>query len=109
MNDPDDEHRGMEQCRSLNKRRVVECLGLYLQRTGHRISRAEAEERMFAKLRRPGLLTDLRPLLSPAEGNGLTEQTTKVTFARVFSELIVLLAGEPWAKTEDMKERLGIV
>jgi len=63
---------------------------------------------MFAKLRKPGLLTDLRRLLSTAEGNGLTEQTTKVTFARVFSELIVLLAGEPWA-TEDMKERLGIV
>ena len=64
---------------------------------------------MFAKLRKPGLLTDLRPLLSTAEGNGLTEQTAKDTFARVFSELIVLLPGEAWAKTEDMKGRHGIL
>ena len=93
----------------LNTRRVVECLDLYLQKAGLRISRAEAEERMFAKLRKPGLLTDLRPLLSTAEGKGLTEQTTRDTFARVFSELVVLLPGEPWAKTEDMKKRLGIL
>ena len=64
---------------------------------------------MFAKLRKPGLLTDLRPLLSTAEGNALTEQTTKDTFARVFSELVVLLPGDPWAKTEDMKKRFGIL
>jgi predicted nucleotidyltransferase component of viral defense system len=47
----------------LKTKRVVECLALYLQKSGVRISRAEAEERMFAKLRNPGLLTDLRPLL----------------------------------------------
>jgi len=94
--------------KGLNTRRVVECLGLYLQKTGLRISRAEAEERMFAKLRKPGLLTDLRPLLSTAEGKGLTEQTTKDMFAMVFYKLIVLLPGEPWAKTEDVKGRLGI-
>ncbi len=63
---------------------------------------------MFAKLRRPGLLTDLRPLLSTAEGKRLTEQTTKDTFARVFSELVALLPGDLWAKTEVMKERFGI-
>jgi hypothetical protein len=33
----------------------------------------------------------------------------KDTFRRVFLGLIVLLPGEPWAKTEDMKERLGIL
>jgi predicted nucleotidyltransferase component of viral defense system len=91
----------------LSARRVVECLGLYLQRTGARISRAEAEERMFAKVRRPGLLTDLRPLLSAAAGEGLTEQAARDAFARVFSELIVLLPGDPWAKTKDMKNRFG--
>jgi hypothetical protein len=89
--------------------RVVECLALYLQKAGLRISRAEAEERMFAKLRKPGLLTDLRPLLSTVEGKGVTEQTTKDMFVRVFSELIVLLPGEPWAKTKVMKERFGIL
>ena len=59
--------------------RVAECLEIYLQRSGLRISRAEAEERMFAKLRKPSLLTDLRPLLSTAEGEGLTEETTRPT------------------------------
>jgi hypothetical protein len=93
----------------LSTRRVVECLERYLQMAGLRMSRAEAEERMFAKLRKPGLLTDLRPLLSTAEGKGLSEQTTKGTFARVFSELVVLLPGEPWAKTEEMRARFEIV
>jgi predicted nucleotidyltransferase component of viral defense system len=91
----------------LKTRRVVECLALYLQKAGVRISRAEAEERMFAKLRRPGLLTDLRPLLSTAAGEGLTEQRSREVFAKVFSELIVLLPGDPWAKTKDMKKRFG--
>jgi hypothetical protein len=92
----------------LNGRRVVECLALYLEKAGLRISRAEAEERMFAKLRKPGLLTELRPLLAAVEAAGLTEQTAKHTFAKVFSQLIVLLSGDPWAKTEDMKKRFGI-
>jgi predicted nucleotidyltransferase component of viral defense system len=91
----------------LGTRRIVECLALYLEKTGLRISRAEAEERMFAKLRKPGLLTDLRPLLSSAQGNGLTEQTAKEIFASVFFELIVLLPGDTWAKTEEMKKRFG--
>jgi predicted nucleotidyltransferase component of viral defense system len=79
----------------LSGRRVVECLALYLQKGGVRISRAEAEARMFSKLRRPGLLTDLRPLLSTVEGERLTEQTAREIFAKVFSELIVLLPGDP--------------
>jgi hypothetical protein len=64
---------------------------------------------MFSKLRKPGLLTDLRPLLSTVEGEGLTEQTAREIFAKVFSELIVLLPGDPWAKTRHMKERFGFV
>jgi len=50
----------------------------------------------------------LRPLLATAEGKGLTEQTTKDMFVRVFSELVVLLPGDPWAKTEEIKKRLEI-
>jgi predicted nucleotidyltransferase component of viral defense system len=92
----------------LSGRRVIECLALYLEKAGLRISRAEAEERMFAKLRKPGLLTDLRPLLAVVEGVGLTEQIAKEAFAKVFSELIVLLPGDPWAKTENMKKGFGI-
>jgi predicted nucleotidyltransferase component of viral defense system len=54
----------LEVFEGLDTNRVVECLALYLQKAGVRISRAEAEERMFAKLRQRGLLTDLRPLIT---------------------------------------------
>jgi predicted nucleotidyltransferase component of viral defense system len=97
----------LEVFEGLSGRRVVECMALYLQKGGVRISRAEAEERMFAKLRKPGFLSDLRPLLSAVDGTKLTEQTASGTFAKVFSELIVLLPGDPWAKTKDMKKRFG--
>jgi predicted nucleotidyltransferase component of viral defense system len=92
----------------LSGRRVVECLSLYLEKGRLRISRAEAEERMFAKLQKPGLLTDLRPLLAKAEGTELTERTAREAFAKVYFEFIILLPGDPWAKTHDMKKRFGI-
>jgi predicted nucleotidyltransferase component of viral defense system len=97
----------LEVFEGLNTSRVVECLALYLEKTGLRISRAEAEERMFAKLRRPTFLTDLRPLLAAAEAQGLTNETARITFAKVFSEMIVLLPGDAWAKTEQTKKRFG--
>jgi predicted nucleotidyltransferase component of viral defense system len=40
--------------KGLNVIRVVECFGRYLQRSKIQISRAEAEQRMFAKLNNPG-------------------------------------------------------
>jgi predicted nucleotidyltransferase component of viral defense system len=43
----------------LNTARVVECFGRYLQRSEIRISRAEAQQRMFAKLNNPGFLADM--------------------------------------------------
>ena len=43
--------------------------GEYLERSKIRISRAEAEQRMFAKLNNPGFLTDMRPLLAVARGD----------------------------------------
>ena len=41
------------------------------------------------------------------EGAELTEQTARETFVGVFSELIVLMPGDPWAKTQDMKNASG--
>jgi hypothetical protein len=49
---------------NLNAPRVVELLGLYLAVTNLAISRAEAEQRMFAKLESPAFLADVRPLLT---------------------------------------------
>src|SRR6202140_2353961 len=64
---------------------LVECFGRYLQRSEVRISRAEAEQRMFAKLNNPGFLADMRPLLAAAEAERLTGDAMKAAFAKVFS------------------------
>jgi hypothetical protein len=48
----------------LDRNRIIECFGWYLRRSQTPISRAEAEQRMFAKLNNHGFLTDLRPLLA---------------------------------------------
>jgi predicted nucleotidyltransferase component of viral defense system len=58
---------GLDVFDGLNAGRVVSCFGQYLEASGIRISRAEAEHRMFAKLNNPGFLADMRPL---ARSNG---------------------------------------
>ena len=92
----------------LNAARVVECLGLYLKHAELRVSRAEAENRMFAKLANPAFLTDMRPLLPADQAEKLNEASTKTAFAKVFSNFIVRLPGEPWAKSEAMKQRFEL-
>jgi Nucleotidyl transferase AbiEii toxin, Type IV TA system len=92
----------------LNRVRVVECFGQYLQRSEVRISRAEAEQRMFAKLSNPGFLADMRPLLAAPEAERLTGDAMEAAFGKVFNRLVVLLPGEPWVRSEEMKERFGL-
>jgi predicted nucleotidyltransferase component of viral defense system len=93
----------------LNTGNVVRFFGQYLERSGLRISRAEAEQRMFAKLNDPGFLADMRPLLAAAQAEGLTHETMKAAFSKVFSRFVVLLPGAPWARSEDMKERFQVL
>jgi len=93
----------------LNTGNVVTFFGQYLEKSGLRISRAEAEQRMFAKLNNPGFLPDMRPLLAAAQAEGLTQETVKAAFSKVFSEFVVLLPGEPWARSEEMKERFQVL
>jgi hypothetical protein len=92
----------------LNTDRIVACMGQYLDRSQVKISRAEAEQRMFAKLNNPGFLTDLRPLLAAAEAERLTGAATKAAFTSVFCRLVALLPGDPWVHTDEMKERFAI-
>ena len=53
-------------------------------------------------------LLDLRPLLPAAQAEALTEETTADCFRRVFTMLIDRMPGEPWGRTQAMKERFGI-
>src|ERR1700694_3604621 len=93
----------------LNTGNVVRFFGQYLERSGLRVSRAEAERRMFAKLNNPGFLADMRPLLAAAQAEGLTHETMKAAFSKVFVQFVVLLPGEAWARSEDMKERFQVL
>lgn len=93
---------------NLNKSRIVEHLGRYLQKSGQSISRADAERRMFGKLRNPRFLIDVRPLLSADRAARLTEAAAKEAFEKVYFGLIALIPGAPWAKSEETMKRLGI-
>jgi predicted nucleotidyltransferase component of viral defense system len=92
----------------LNAARIVECLGLYLERDGTPISRAQAEQRMFAKLAAPRLIADIRPLLSPEQAAQLTDEAIGHAFTVVLTRLISVMPGEPWAKTPEKKKKFGI-
>ncbi len=88
--------------------RTVEMFGRYLAPSGQTISGAQAQERMFAKLANSRFLLDLRPLLPAAQAEALTDETTTDCFRRVFTMLIDRLPGEPWGRTQTMKERSEI-
>lgn len=70
--------------------------------------RAEAEERMFAKIANPGMLADIKPLLAADEVERLTDEWMRRAFAEVLTSLIRRLPGEPWERTGEMSERFGI-
>jgi len=89
--------------------KVVEYFGRYVALSGQAISRAQAQERMFAKLARPRFLTDMKPLLPAAQAEALTDETTLLSFRRVYDTLVDRLPGEPWAREDEMKERFGLV
>jgi predicted nucleotidyltransferase component of viral defense system len=103
-----DLYHALEAFQDLNTTRLVECFGLYLDGGGTPISRAQAEQRMFAKLAAKRFMTDIRPLLAPEEAAKLTDATTRLAFATVFDKLITAISGEPWAKTPEMKEKFGM-
>jgi len=93
----------------LSESRVVEFLGRYLERAGQKITRAQAEERMFAKLRNPRFLADMLPLLAADARATLTEEAMKAAFEKVFTRFIVILPGAAWARSEEMKKRFGVL
>lgn len=93
----------------LDTSRVSALFGRYLAQSGNAISRAQAQERMFAKLANPRFLLDMRPLLPAAQAELLTDESTKAAFARVFYEFVDRIAGDPWARFEEMKDRFALM
>ena len=91
----------------LDTGRIAALLGRYLELSGQTISRAQAQERMFAKLANPRFLIDMRPLLPAMQVALLTDESTKASFSKVFTELIDRLPGDPWVRLSEMKARFG--
>lgn len=99
---------GLDVFECLDLDRVVELFGRYLEPSGGSVSRAQAEERMFAKLAQRRLWQDVRPLLPAAQVETMTESARAESFRRVFTGLVEQLPGSPWARTKAMKARFGI-
>ncbi len=100
--------QALEVFKGLDVERIVEIFGRYLDFSGQAISRAQAQERMFAKLANPRFLLDMRPLCRADQVEPLTEESTAESFPRVFPTFVDRLPGEPWGRTPAMKERIGI-
>jgi predicted nucleotidyltransferase component of viral defense system len=93
-----DLYEGLKQL-SLNPEKVIACFAHYLSLQEQTITRAIAEQRMLEKLR--GSLTeDLAPLLPV--GIVFAEEDALAAFAKVWSELIARIAGEPWKLSEQI-------
>ena len=88
--------------------RIIDVFGQYLALSGQAISRAQAQDRMFAKLANPRFLLDVRPLLPADRAEALTEGATAAAFRVVFMTLVDRLPGEPWGRTAAMKQKFGI-
>lgn len=71
--------------------RVVSCFLRYLDEGGHRVSRAEFEANLAAKLADRMFTRDIEPLLAPRASWDIEEAAR---FAR--EELLARLPGEPW-------------
>ena len=98
----------LDEFKGLDAARLVACFGAYLEQSGQALTRAQAQERMFAKLANPQFLTDMRPLLPAAQSDLLTDNSTKVAFRKVFTQIIDLIPGDPWVRLAEMNERFGL-
>lgn len=99
---------GLAVFEGLDADRVIACFDFYHRQAGLSLSRAEAENRMFAKLRKPTFMQDLQFLLPSAAVEDLTDEAIKAAFTRVFVNLVSRLPGERWARAEEFAEKFGI-
>jgi len=74
-----------------NPRMVVDCFLHYMEKEGHKVSRAEFEENFIGKIADATFAEDIAPLLVPDAVFDL--QTTS---QYVMSQLLPLIPGEPW-------------
>lgn len=71
--------------------RIIAAFGEYMERAGHRVTRAQFEQNMDAKMRDPQFTADIGPLLAPGFTWDLDAAASTVS-----QRLVALLPGEPW-------------
>jgi len=71
--------------------RVIGCFLHYLDKEGHKVSRAEFEQNLYEKLGDPRFIADIGPLV--VAGSGF-DPATAAEF--VLKRLAILIPGEPW-------------
>lgn len=76
---------------NVNADRIVNAFSEYMTHGGHRVTRAQFEENIYAKLCDPQFTADISPLL--ASGFKWDIETAA---ASVLSNLIVQLPGDHW-------------
>ncbi|MGY4257932.1 hypothetical protein ACVI1L_005000 [Bradyrhizobium sp. USDA 4516] len=89
----------------LDAARVVELFGKHLSASGQTISRAEAEERMWAKLEDPSFLADVRPLMAPDDAEEFDSDAERTAFVTVFTEFVKRLPSQAWLDTPAMAKK----
>lgn len=99
---------GLEVFDPLDCARIVALFRQYLADSDMQITRAQAEQRMLAKLAKGNMLLDLRPLLSADSAGSITEDASDNAVKAIFERLIAVMPGEPWGQTSEAKEKLGI-
>jgi predicted nucleotidyltransferase component of viral defense system len=97
-----DLNEGLRQL-ALDPDKVVASFDHYLTHEGMQITRANAEERMLAKLTR-SLTDDIAPLLSADVV--YRDAEAQEAFERVWFRLIARLGGEAWHRSEPVIEEL---
>jgi hypothetical protein len=76
--------------------RVVRCFTEYLEADGRRVSRAELEANLAAKLEDRMFTADLAPLLAPG-----VEWDLQSAAQMISNEITPRLRGEPWKGLSD--------
>ncbi len=84
----------LEQFPGMDKPRLLECFERYMEHEGHRVSRAEFEANMDAKMRDPEFNGDIEPLLA-----GVTYDPV-AAYREVHASLVARLHGGPWKGAE---------
>ena len=76
---------------SVDADRIVAAFSAYMDQQGHRVTRAQFEQNIAAKLRAPQFISDLSPLLAAGFAWDMQEDAEAVS-----ARLVRLLPGDPW-------------